>query len=88
MAKRLETTHSSAIGNWKELYRAALFEADADKQAERIAEAQKVVVTRARELFHARGDNAEEQRALDAALYGLRAFKTCVASKSGLAVAA
>jgi hypothetical protein len=44
----VETTHSAAIGNWKELYRAALFEANAGKQAERIAEAEKLVVARAR----------------------------------------
>jgi hypothetical protein len=84
----VETTHSAAIGNWKELYRAALFEANAGKQAERIAEAEKVIVARARELFHASGDNAEERRALDAAHYGLNVFRACTASRSGLAVAA
>ena len=38
---------------WRQLYRAALSEIDKSKLPERIAEAEKAVVLRARELFQA-----------------------------------
>jgi len=44
---------------WRQLYRAALSEIDKSKLPERIAEAEKAVALRARELFHAAGDNGE-----------------------------
>jgi len=42
---------------WRQLYRAALFEINGSKLPERIAEAERAVVLRARELFQAAGDN-------------------------------
>jgi hypothetical protein len=48
---------------WAQFYKAALFELDANKVSDRIAEAETVLVTRARELFHAAGDNIEEEQA-------------------------
>jgi hypothetical protein len=51
---------------WRQLYRAALSEIDKSKLPERIAEAERAVVLRARELFQAAGDNGEETEALDA----------------------
>ncbi len=48
---------------WRQLYRAALSEIDKSKLPERIAEAEKAVVLRARELFQAAGDNGEETEA-------------------------
>jgi hypothetical protein len=61
---------------WKELYRAALFELDTSKLAERIAEAETSLVARARELFQATEDNGEEEEALDDALYALHALRS------------
>ena len=49
---------------WRQLYRAALSEIDKSKLPERIAEAERAVVLRARELFQAAGDNGEETEAL------------------------
>jgi hypothetical protein len=50
---------------WRQLYRAALSEIGKNKLPERIAEAEKAVRLRARELFQAAGDNGEETEALD-----------------------
>jgi hypothetical protein len=48
---------------WRQLYRAALSEIDKSKLSDRIAEAERAVVLRARELFQAAGDNGEETEA-------------------------
>jgi len=56
---------------WRQLYRAALSEIDKSKLPERIAEAEKAVVLRARELFKAAGDNGEETEALDDVMYAV-----------------
>ncbi len=58
---------------WRQLYRAALSEIDKSKLPERIAEAERAVVLRARELFQAAGDNGEETEALDDVMYALHA---------------
>ncbi len=60
---------------WRELYRAALSEIGTSKLPERIAEAEKAVVLRARELFQAAGDNGEETEALDDVMYALHALR-------------
>src|SRR5229473_4057558 len=60
---------------WRLMYRAALFEIEESKLPARIAEAEKAVVLRARELFHAAGDNGEETEALDDVMYALRALR-------------
>jgi hypothetical protein len=59
---------------WLQLYKAALFDSDADKVSDRIAEAETALVVRARELFHAAGDNIEEEQAVDDAMYALQPF--------------
>jgi hypothetical protein len=59
---------------WRALYKAALFEMDRAKLPERIAEAEKAVVIRARELFKANGDDCEEKEALENAMFALHAF--------------
>ena len=61
---------------WRQLYKAALFEIDKIKLPERIAEAERAVVLRARELFHAAGDNGEETAALDDVIYALHALRS------------
>ena len=60
---------------WRQLYRAALSETDKSKLPERIAEAEKAVVLRARELFQAAGDYGEETEALDDVMYALHALR-------------
>jgi hypothetical protein len=49
---------------WRALYKAALSEIGNTKLPERIAEAEKAVVLRARELFQAADDNGEGKEAL------------------------
>jgi hypothetical protein len=63
---------------WRSHYLLALYEADKAKLPGRIAEAQRVIVARARELFDIPGDNVEEGKALDDALYALQALKSCL----------
>ena len=48
-------------GAWRNLYKAALFEVDNARLPERIAQAEKALALRARELFHIAGDNIEAQ---------------------------
>jgi len=68
---------------WRQTYRAALFEIQASKLPARIAEAEKAVVLRARELFQATGDNGEETEALDHAMYALHALRSNYQSLGG-----
>jgi hypothetical protein len=67
---------------WRQFYKAALFELDANKVSDRIAEAETALVTRARELFHAAGDNIEEEQAVDDAMYALHALRTALKCKA------
>jgi hypothetical protein len=73
---------------WRDLYVAALMEADNDRMSVRITDAERVMLDRARELFQASGDNIQEEEALDDALYALRALKTCLEIHGGFATAA
>jgi DNA-binding PadR family transcriptional regulator len=73
---------------WRDLYVAALMEADNDRMSVRITDAERVMLERARELFQASGDNIQEEEALDDALYALRALKTCLEIHGGFATAA
>ena len=75
-----ETDHPSngpSPLNWRGLYVAALLETDKARMARRIAEAEKALVVRARELFQATGDNLEEESAIDEALYALHTLEHC-----------
>jgi len=63
---------------WAQFYKAALFELDANRVSDRIAEAETVLVTRARELFHAVEDNIEEEQAVDDAMYALHSLRSAV----------
>ena len=73
---------------WRDVYVSALMEADCAKISERIADAERMIVVRARELFMASGDNIQEEEAMDDALYALRALKTCLELRDGLEEAA
>ena len=66
------------VETWRELYIAALFEADRNLIPERIATAEQAIVARARELFSTGYDTIEEDQALDDALYALRALQNCL----------
>ncbi len=76
---------------WRELYVAALMEANDEKMSARIAQAERAILDRARELFNASADNIadniEEEQALDDALYALRALKSCLELHGGFAIA-
>lgn len=68
--------------NWQALYKAAIVEVDSTKLLDRIAEAKKVMVERARDLFQTSGDNFEEEQALDTAICVLHALRGTVKSRS------
>ena len=63
---------------WAQFYKAALFELDTNNVSDRIAEAETALVTRARELFHAAGDDIEEEHAVDDAMYALHALRSAL----------
>jgi hypothetical protein len=63
---------------WRESYKAALFELDVNKVPDRIVEAEKALVARARQLFDTAGDNIEEEQDLDDAMYALRALRSAL----------
>jgi hypothetical protein len=67
---------------WHGLYQAALFETDDQMIPLRIAEAEKAILVRMKELFGVTADHIEEDQILDDALYALRALRNCVASQS------
>jgi hypothetical protein len=69
---------SPMLRSWRELYTTALFETDNNRLPGRIADAEKAIVARARELFSAGADTIEEDQALDDALYALRALQNCL----------
>lgn len=77
MKVRNPSSPSIGVQNWRELYTAALFETDRQKLPSRIAEAEKALIPRARELFAMSGDTTEEAQAVDDALYALRARRNC-----------
>ena len=69
-------SESSESTNWQKLYRAAILEADPSKLSQQIAEAEKALIQRARELVQKTGDNIEEEQDLDDAMYALHAFRS------------
>jgi hypothetical protein len=73
-----QSASSPMSRGWRELYTAALFETDNNRLAGRIADAEKAIVARARELFAAGADTIEEDQALDDALYALKALQSCL----------
>jgi hypothetical protein len=65
--------------SWRELYLAAVFEMNKSEVRSRIDTAQKAIVIRTRELF-AFPANARERNALQSALVGLHALRSCIDS--------
>lgn len=67
---------SSMCRDWKEIYKAALFEDDNSKIPQRIADAERALAARASELYGASDDQIREQRAMENARYFLRVLGT------------
>jgi hypothetical protein len=63
--------------DWKTLYRAAVFETNRGINSRLVAQAEKAVVARARELFYNDG-SLEEKEAPEDALYAFHALKTAL----------
>ena len=82
MKPRVSTNRSDSQLAWHVLYRAAIFETDREQIPQRIAEAEKAVLSRIRELFAVTEDHIEEDQVLDDALYGLRALRNCVSPEA------
>jgi hypothetical protein len=61
---------------WPELYRQALLEADPGLLAERIEQAHKAILFRARELWYSNAHSSRERQDLDAALHFLGLLKS------------
>lgn len=78
MSTHVSSASFSSLPGWHLLYQDALFETDKNKMPLKIAEAEKAILGRMKELFHADGDHIEEDLILDDALYALRALRTCV----------
>jgi len=72
MDDRAHTPRSPINRDWKDIYKAALFEDDNAKLPQRIADAEKALFARALELFGAEGDQIGEQKAMENATYFLR----------------
>jgi hypothetical protein len=77
---------SEPLAAWKERYMAALFEMEKDKLNERITDAEIAVAQRTRELFQAEAETSSgarlrERKALEAALYALRALRSIAQSE-------
>lgn len=60
---------------WQEFYKAALFESDESKATERIADAEQIIVDRARSLFHHPDSASAECDALEATYYAPSVLK-------------
>ena len=66
-----------ASPDWRALYVAALFETDEGRMVQRIDEAKKALVVRARELFQTAGDHLQEESAIEDTLQSLHALEQC-----------
>ncbi len=78
MKKQVSRESQNAMTTWHSLYQAALFETDRQMIPARIAEAEKAILNRVKELFQVQADHIEEDQILDDALYALRALRNCV----------
>ena len=70
------------VQNWRDLYRAALFEMDSQKLPLRIAEAERALNVRACELYAMSSETSEEGQSIQHALSSLRALSYCLRLKT------
>jgi len=85
---RARNPHSSkllSLRNWHALYRAALFENDPLKIPDRILQAERVLILRARKLFNTSKDRFEERQTIHHALYSLSALRDSLKSSKSSA---
>ena len=61
--------------NWKALYLAAIQDTNSRTGSEKLADAERAILDREREIFYSQV-TPEEEEALEDALYALRALKT------------
>lgn len=73
---------SLEVQGWRELHRAAIYEADPQQLASRINKAEKALAHRSRELFVTPGNHLQERKAIDRALYTLRTLSFCLRLKA------
>lgn len=85
MKKDVPYSSQGLSSSWHSLYQAALFETDRQMIPTRIADAEKAILARVRELFGAETDHIEEDQVLDDALYALRALRNCVTTTEATA---
>jgi len=78
----ISSTEANPSLQWHTLYHAALFETDRHMIPVRIAEAEKAILNRVRELFGVNTDHIAEDQIHDDALYALRALRNCVAPEA------
>ena len=71
-----EMNATSINDNWRDLYVAALFEPNKSKLPLRIANAEKKITAKARELFNSGDHDTLERSALNVALYALLALRS------------
>jgi hypothetical protein len=77
----MDTDESAEVlRSWRALYRAALFETDANKLTSRIEEARKALVLRSRELFATSPNYDGETEDIENAIYALQALENCLRS--------
>jgi len=70
--------------NWRYFYKAAILELDSTNLPGRIAEAEKALIERARELFQESGDNLDEKQAVDDAMHALHALRRSCEGKRNI----
>ena len=83
--KKRSAPLSSPTLPWHVFYHAALFETDGSKLPERIADAERAILIRVKELFLVTSDHIEEDQILDDALYALQALRNCARPESSAA---
>ena len=71
-------TESGGTDGWRHLYKAAPFEADRQKLPSRLAEAERALMLRARELFAISSVRTEEWYAVHKGLDSLLALRNCL----------
>jgi hypothetical protein len=72
----VEMVAPSMNENWRDLYRAALFEENKRNLPVRIANAEKKIAARSRELSNSGHHTSREKSALNLALYALAALRS------------
>ena len=76
MAEMISPVMHDRNESWQDFYRAALFEPNKSKLPVRIADAEKQIAARARELFNTGNEDITERNALNVAIFSLQALRS------------